>query len=230
MTRLEKYLLSMARDVIDAETTNSRYFMVDNLKIRLSDHISNNSNADLQIIIPYNGGTLYTVILKGTSRILAYNAKEIAGIIPFLLLDMGLKAPIRETPKGTIVRVSDKIELAKSGEAKCTTDINFKGLVGSKLKVNKLGAVQRGILSKSRSAWNAQEINNLLMLFSMEFRRNDGINEDFQIFLTCTSVNYLDVLNVYKTLVIDNNITKPTIGLLQKAYSLVKEGLLETNP
>ena len=65
MTRLEKYLLATASEIIEAETTVSRYFVIGNIKIRVSDHFSNNADADIQILIPYNGGTKYMVTING---------------------------------------------------------------------------------------------------------------------------------------------------------------------
>lgn len=47
MTRLEKYLLATASEIIEAETTVSRYFVIGNVKIRVLDHWSKNSDADL---------------------------------------------------------------------------------------------------------------------------------------------------------------------------------------
>lgn len=67
MTRLEKYLLATASEIIEAETTVSRYFVIGNIKIRVSDHVSRNSDADLQVVIPYNGGTKYIVTIKDNS-------------------------------------------------------------------------------------------------------------------------------------------------------------------
>lgn len=124
MTRLEKYLLSIARDVIDAETTSSRYILVGDLKIRISDHYSNNSDADLQIILPYNGGTKYTVTIKDSQRFLCYNATQIKDLIPYLALIKGMKAPFRKgAEKGTTVLVADKI-------AKCQAPIlNWDGIL-----------------------------------------------------------------------------------------------------
>ena len=49
--------------------------------------------------------------------------------------------------------------------------------------------------------------------------QNGSVNEDMQIFLTCTSVTYKEILNIYKVIVVDNNMV-PTIKLLQEAYAL----------
>ena len=64
MTRLEKYLVATATEII--ETTVSRYFVIGNVKVRVSDHLSKMSDADLQVIIPLNGGTklLLRIVLE----------------------------------------------------------------------------------------------------------------------------------------------------------------------
>lgn len=59
MTRLEKYLVATATEIIEAETTVSRYFVIGNVKVRVSDHLSKMSDADLQVIIRNtDGGSL----------------------------------------------------------------------------------------------------------------------------------------------------------------------------
>lgn len=64
MTRLEKYLVATATEIIEAETTVSRYFVIGNVKVRVSDHLSKMSDADLQVIIPLNGGLSIQLLLK----------------------------------------------------------------------------------------------------------------------------------------------------------------------
>lgn len=44
MTRLEKYLVATATEIIEAETTVSRYFVIGNVKVRVSDHLSKMSD------------------------------------------------------------------------------------------------------------------------------------------------------------------------------------------
>lgn len=78
MTRLEKYLLATASEIIEAETTVSRYFVIGNVKVRVSDHLSKMSDADLQVIIPLNGGTKYIVTVKDSpGKFLVWNATQI---------------------------------------------------------------------------------------------------------------------------------------------------------
>lgn len=210
--------MSIARDVIDAETTASRYILIDDLKIRMSDHYSNNSDADLQIIVPFNGGTKYTVTIKESQRFLCYNATQIKDLIPYLSLIKGMKAPFRKSPeKGTAIMVADKI-------AKCQIPtLNWDGIIlTTKLQLNRLCAAERGVFNKSKSPWKADEIAALRSMLQKEFNRLDGINDDFQIFLTCTSLTYEEVLNIYKIIVICNP-QKATINSLQQALLMLQE-------
>lgn len=219
MTRLEKYLLSIAHDVIDAETTSSRYMIVNGLKIRVSDHYSNNTDADLQIILPYNRGPIYTVIIKDSQKFLCYNTSQIKDLIPYLALIKGLKSPFRQgTEKGTTTLVADKI-------AQCKAPIlNWDNkLVISKLDLPLISKKERGIINREKTVWEAHEIMTLKAMLHKEFGRNDGINDDFQIFLTCTSLTYKQVLNIYKIIVINNPNKKATIMQLRVALLMVKE-------
>ena len=99
MTKLEKYLHSMAREIIDAETTNSQYFLIGDARVRLSDHTTNNLDADISIVTPFNGGRTYMVMLKDSQRPLFWNAKQIIDFLPSIILIKALKAPIVKVPK-----------------------------------------------------------------------------------------------------------------------------------
>lgn len=218
MTRLEKYLLSIAHDVIDAETTSSRYMIVDGLKIRVSDHYSNNTDADLQIILPYNGGPKYTTIIKDSQKFLCYNASQIKNLIPYLALIKGLKASFKQgTEKGTTTFVADKI-------AQCKAPIlNWNGkLVTSKLSLSSVSKKEKYIINRDKIVWEAHEITTLKNMLQKEFNRSDGINDDFQIFLTCTSLTYEQVINIYKIVIISNP-GKATIMQLRIALLMIKE-------
>lgn len=218
MTRLEKYLLSIAHDVIDAETTSSRYMIVDGLKIRVSDHYSNNTDADLQIILPYNGGSKYTTIIKDSQKFLCYNASQIKNLIPYLALIKGLKASFKQgTEKGTTTFVADKI-------AQCKAPIlNWDGkLVTSKLSLSSVPKKEKYIINRDKIVWEAHEITTLKNMLQKEFHRSDGINDDFQIFLTCTSLTYEQVINIYKIVIISNP-GKATIMQLRIALLMIKE-------
>lgn len=225
MTRLEKFLFSRCSEMIQSETTYSRYFIIDNLSIRLSDHISLNTTSDIQVIIPNNdiAAGLYTVIFGNNGKTLIWNAKQIVEFIPSMVLmkDMTTMSTLPKDPARTKSAI-EKIEIAKNVEPVVKKMLEFNGeLCTSKVRINTCSACERQALAKKKATWNSQEIKPLTSLFRKEFGRGDSINDDFQIFLNCTSVDYNDILNIYKIVVVDNK-KVPTVELLQEAYSYIK--------
>ncbi len=211
--------------MIQSETTYSRYFILENLSIRLSDHISLNTTSDLQIIIPNNdiAAGLYTVIFGNNGKTLIWNAKQIVEFIPSMVLmkDMTTISTLPKDPARTKSAI-EKIEIAKNVEPVVKKMLEFNGeLCTSKVRINTCSACERQALAKKKATWNSQEIKPLTSLFRKEFGRGDSINDDFQIFLNCTSVDYNDILNIYKIVVVDNK-KVPTIELLQEAYAYIK--------
>lgn len=222
MTRLEKYLQASADSIIYAETTESRYFVVGNVKIRVSDHFSKNTDADLQVVIPFNGGTKYMVTIKDSNgKLLLWNAQQIKDFISPLSIIKSLKEPIQKGSSTGEMPAVTKIQQALNNPLEKNTLTFNRELINSKVKRNKCSSSMVRVLEKPKSTWNIQEIGALSQLFKQEFNTG-SINEDIQIFLTCTSITYKEILNIYKIIVIDNN-KKPTISLLQEAYRLISE-------
>lgn len=223
MTRLEKYLLATASEIIEAETTVSRYFVIGNVKVRVSDHWSKMTDADLQVIIPYNGGTKYVVTIKDSpGKFLVWNANQIKDFIPSLQLIKGMKTSVQKGPKPKDSAVQ-KIQQALNNNAPAEGCLTFSGtLVESTLKDKYLSAKQREVLRKPKSTWDASQVGCLpeMVRIDLKLKSSASINEDVQIFLTCTSLTYIEFLNIYKIVVVDNN-KVPTIKLLQEAYSLI---------
>jgi hypothetical protein len=183
------------------------------------------TTSDLQIIIPNNdiAAGLYTVIFGNNGKTLIWNAKQIVEFIPSMVLmkDMTTMSILPKNPSRTKSAI-EKIEIAKSGEPAVKKLLEFNGeLCTSKVRINTCSACERQALGKKKSTWNVQEMRPLTSLFHKEFGRGDSINDDFQIFLNCTSVDYNDVLNIYKIVVVDNK-KVPTIELLQEAYGYIK--------
>lgn len=219
MTRLEKYLLATASEIIEAETTLSRYFIIGNIKIRVSDHFSKTSGADLQIVIPYNGGTKYMVTIKNNLKFLVWNANQIKDFIPMLQIMKGIQEPEIGNNKPTAVQ---KLQLAINGDDNKTTSLKFNGIVNTTLKEKNLSNTERKIFRKPKETWIIQEITALPHMLRKDLKINHGyINEDVQIFLSCTSITYHEILNIYKIITVDNNLM-PSIKLLQEAYNLIK--------
>lgn len=222
MTRLEKYLQATADSIIYAETTESRYFVVGNIKIRVSDHFS--KNADLQVVIPFNGGTKYMVTIKDNNgKLLLWNAQQIKDFISPLSIIKALQEPIQKGSSAGEVSAVTKIQQALNNSPEKDALTFNREIINSKVKRNKCSSLMLKTLEKPKSTWNIQEISALSQLFKKEFNTG-SINEDIQIFLTYTSISYKEILNIYKIIVIDNKM-KPTIGLLQEAYRLVSDYL-----
>lgn len=222
MTRLEKYLQATADSIIYAETTESRYFIIGNIKIRVSDHFSKNTDADLQVIVPFNGGSKYMVTIRDSNgKMLLWNAQQIKDFISPLSLIKSLQEPIQKGSSNGQVTAVTKIQQALKNPLEKEQLTFNREIINSKIKKNKCSSLMVKVLEKSKSTWNMQEISALSQLFKQEFGTG-SINEDVQIFLTCTSINYKEILNIYKIIVIDNK-KKPTIGLLQEAYRLISD-------
>ena len=126
------------------------------------------------------------------------------------------KIHLKPKPKESAVQ---KIQLALNSTSEGS--LTFDGtIIESKLKINKLSSKQRKVLGKSKSTWDISEIGTLPIMLRADLKlQNGSVNEDMQIFLTCTSVTYKEILNIYKIIVVDNNMV-PTIKLLQEAYAL----------
>ena len=222
MTKLEKFLLTTASEMNQSDTTESRYFKINNIFVRLSDHISPDTTSDIQIITPVNkiNAGLYTVLLKDSYKILIWNLKQIREFLPSLILMK--EVTTRSVRKPSKAKTSiEKIKLAQQEKDIVEHKLVFIKKIKSKVRPEKLAASERAVFLRNKSTWSIAEIRNLSLMMNKEFGRGDSINDDFQIFLNCNSLDYTDVLNLYKIIVIDNEET-PTIELLQEAYSYIK--------
>ena len=222
MNKLQRFLLKNSSEMIRSDTTYSRYFKISNIIVRLSEHISIKNNCDIQIIVPTNNARkgMYTVIFGDSFKTIIWNTQQIIDFIPSLILmkEMNTKSVFKKDDNRNLSALQ-KLEIAQKIEH--PEKLVFNKYINSKINVKFLGAEERAIVQHSKSHWKVNEINKLSTLMFKEFNRGDSINEDFQIFLSCTSVTYLDVINLYKIIVIDND-KVPTIELLKEAYEYIK--------
>lgn len=224
MTKLEKLLVEIADEIVKSATTNSRYYQIGNVSIRVSDHFSTKNTSDLQIIIPVNKlvSRLYTVSFGDSGKILIWNAKQIKEFLPSLIImkEMTTKSVFKADTSKTKTAIQ-KIEQVQQQPEIVKPSLCFTKYVNSKLNTKYLKAADRAIVTKRKSLWTVAEIRALNVLIRKEFGRGDSINEDFQIFLNYTALSYVDVINLYKIIVIDNA-QVPTIELLHEAYNYIK--------
>lgn len=224
MTRLEKFLYANASEMIKSDTTVSRYFKIGNVTIRLSDHISTKENIDIQIIVPTNivSSGLYTVIFANSRKTLIWNCKQLKEFIPHLRLmkEMSEKTVSKPDPAKRRTAIQ-KLELLQNPVEIEKPSLTFTKLINSKIHPKYASAAERAVIYHSKSHWTVNEITGLVYLLRKEFNRSDSINEDFQIFLNCTSVDYHDVINLYNIIVVENG-KVPTIELLQEAFKYIR--------
>lgn len=141
--------------------------------------------------------------------------------IPSLQIIKGLKEGVQLKPKPKDSAVQ-KIQLALNNSNTDGGSLTFDGtIIESRLKEKQLTSKQREVFRRTKSTWDISQIGTLPSMIKVDLGLSNGsVNEDVQIFLTCTSLTYKEILNIYKIIVVDNRMV-PTIKLLQEAYSLI---------
>lgn len=108
----------------------------------------------------------------------------------------GLKEGLKPKPKDSAVQ---KIQLALNN-----TDggsLTFDGtIIESRLKEKQLTSKQREVFRRTKSTWDISQILPSMIKVDLGLS-NGSVNEDVQIFLTCTSLTYKEILNIYKIIV-----------------------------
>jgi len=212
MTRLEKYLEKNCVTVSCAQSTKSRYYRIGSAIIRYSDHVSiDYSSFDVQIIKPVGSfSCLYMFGIRGNSRFSLMNAKQIIDYLPYA----SMAAELTHGNPNDLVEVPVKEKLEEPKEDK---------LIDSKLLDNNRYTM---IVYRFRKPWTEPEIKKLPEMIAREFGVGTGINDKFKKFLRKTSLQYQEVLNIYKLIVIDNK-SKVTSENLEIAYNMIKSMLPE---
>ena len=212
MTRLENYLEKNCVSVSCAKGTQSKYYRIGAAIIRYSDHVSvDYSGFDIQIIKPVGSfSCLYMFGVSSSSRFSLMNAKQIIDYLPYASMTAELT---HGNPNDLVeVPVKEKLEVPKKDT-----------LIESKLLKNNKYAM---IVYRLRKPWTESEINNLPAMMTYEFNRGSGINDKFKKFLRKTPLQYQEVINIYKLIVVDNK-SKVTSENLEIAYNMIKSMLPE---
>ena len=76
MRKLEEYLKKHSNIYTESASTNSKYFEMENCKIRMSDHLALDSDADLHILIPINHSEKYVVLGNESTTCYLWGTKE----------------------------------------------------------------------------------------------------------------------------------------------------------
>lgn len=202
MTRLESYLEKNCVAVDTAHTTNSKYYRIGAAIVRYSDHFSDDyPKFDIQIIRPTGSfSCLYMFGVSGNSKLSLMNAKQIIAYLPYVSMTAELLGR-------KILRNCKKFEPDT--------------LIESKLEKNGQFA---SIVYRMRSPFRESEINYLPTMMGMEFGAGAGINDAFKKFLRKTPLQYQEMLNIFKIVIIDNEETATNSNLteaLEKVKSLM---------
>lgn len=106
MSRLTKFIESLQKDVKvkESKTTASQYFELDSVKIRVSDHFSEDGGSAIQIVNPINCKTLYLVSIKEGKQVLSFNFSEVKTFIQNYLWISSIKKSHKDVQK-EIVKV-----------------------------------------------------------------------------------------------------------------------------
>ena len=182
MRRLEEYLKKHSNIYTEAASTNSKYFEIENCKIRMSDHLALESDADLHILTPINQSDKYIVLGNENTTCYLWGTNEIIEFIPYFIKMCNLKKK----------------------KLKTNTDFVIKKMVSNLIKKGNPTYVNK-IVSHANAQWEPNDIVTLKGILEMDL--NTKVSELPKVyveFLKGNSITYPKALNLYKTLYIDN--------------------------
>lgn len=183
MNKIETFLVNHTTLVRAATSTVSTYFQYKSLKIRYPDHISQ-SNADIQIIYSsFLESPYYVVLYKDKTKLMLAKATKVIELLDTLDLINKLEMHDTDSEFSTLNRLAN-FE-------------NFTLKMSNSPKIN-------NIIAKSAGYWTTEELNNLSSVLSFEFGICKGINNDFRCWLKRTKVSGIELLKIYKSIIIED--------------------------
>lgn len=191
MTKLEKWLIKVSNNkIIEAKTTYSKYYYIGYLKIRVSDHFSFDTDADICITIPLNGGTKYCVSVPNSQMCFLWTAKQ---IIDFVNQFMFYKQLVTKNNK----TIEHKLELN-------TDNLEFNKKLTLKDICN-FPKDYRALITKSNSIpFKGTDMILLENVLNIQFNTNCILSEDFKRFLLAHPMTVRKAALLYKIIIIDN--------------------------
>ena len=192
MRKLEEYLKKHSNIYTESASTNSKYFEIENCKIRMSDHLALESDADLHILTPINQSEKYVVLGNENTTCYLWGTNEIIEFIPYFIKMCNLK----------------------KRKLKTNTDFVIKKMVSNLIKKGNPTYVNK-ILSHPNAPWEPNDIVTLKGILEMDLNTKvPELPKVYVEFLKGNNITYPKALNLYKTLYIDNkfdNIDTPLI-------------------
>lgn len=182
MRRIEEYLKKHSNIYTESASTYSKYFEIENCKIRMSDHLALESDADLHIITPINQSEKYVVLSNENTTCYLWGTNEIIEFIPYFIKMCNLK----------------------KRKLKTNTDFVIKKMVSNLIKKGNPTYVNK-IVSHANAQWETNDIITLKGILEMDLNTKvPELPKVYVEFLKGNSITYPKALNLYKTLYIDN--------------------------
>lgn len=189
MNKLEKFLTLQCNQYQESVTTLSKYYIIGNCKIRLSDHFTSVTDADLTIIVPLNKSSKYIVTTNEGNTCYLWNSKEIIDFIPHLV---------------TFCNLKERKIISNNPDIKDLKLIKIKSKYLGKKNPQYIGKV---IAHPGNDFWDEEQISILPLLISDELKGlKVEFTNQFKDFLKTHCCSYAKVLNLYKCLYIDNSV------------------------
>lgn len=204
MNKFEKWLWVNCTLKDNGQNSNSLYFYYKTLEIRYSDHISNTSTGNLQVIkSSVFDSTNYAVLIKNSTKVMITNASNIIDFIVHY-------AYVDELLNETKVTFDNAIK-----KSKLTLPETLY-----KPRPIKDAAVNR-IFKKKEDYWTNSEIKCLKQATIQYFNQSCGFNTIFSKYLKENKVSFIQAINLYKILIFDNK-TLFSDGNIDKIYNYIK--------
>lgn len=189
MNKLEKFLTSQCNQYQESVTTLSKYYIIGNCKIRVSDHFTSKDDVDLSIVVPLNPSKKYIVSAGGESTCYLWNSKEIIDFIPHLV---------------TFCNLKERKIISPNPDIKDLKLIKIKSKYLGKKNPQYVGKI---VAHPGNDFWDEEQISILPLLISDELKGlKVEFTNQFKDFLKTHCCSYAKVLNLYKCLYIDNSI------------------------
>ena len=182
MRKLEEYLKKHSNIYTESASTYSKYFEIENCKIRMSDHLALESDADLHILTPINQSEKYVVLGNENTTCYLWGTNEIIEFIPYFIKMCNLKKK----------------------KLKTNTDFVIKKMVSNLIKKGNPTYVNK-IVCHPNAPWSINDITILKDVLETDLNTKvPELPKVYVEFLKGNNITYPKALNLYKTLYIDN--------------------------
>ena len=194
MRKLEEYLKKHSNIYTESASTNSKYFEIENCKIRMSDHLALECDADLHILTPINQSEKYVVLGNENTTCYLWGTNEIIEFIPYFIKMCNLK----------------------NKKLKTNTDFVIKKVVSNLIKKGNPPYMNK-ILSHPNMPWEPNDIITLKSILEKDLNTKvPELPKVYVEFIKANNITYPKALNLYKTLYIDNKFDNVDITLIIK--------------